>query len=253
MANSGSVPAHIAIIMDGNGRWAQRRSRPRVFGHIRGASRVKAVVERSHQLGVKALTLFAFSTENWSRPDAELSVLWRLLKKFLEREADHLMEKNVRLRVIGEVDRLPEDVRRVVNPVINRLSGNTGLVLTFAISYGARREIVRAAAQFAEECLSGRRKPSDLTEGDFGSFLWTSVLGELSDVDLLIRTSGEKRLSNFLLWQCAYSEFVFSDVCWPDFSPLHLDEAVATFGLRQRRFGALNATPASAVGTPLSL
>ena len=245
MVSESLIPKHVAVIMDGNGRWAERRGRPRVFGHIRGASRVKSIVERADQQGIQALTLFAFSTENWSRPDSELKVLWRLLKKYLRREVAHLESKNVRLRVIGETDRLPPDVLEVVGPAIERLSKNTGLVLTFAISYGARREIVKAAASFAEECLSGKIRPEQLTEGVFSSYLWTSVLGELSDVDLMIRTSGEKRISNFLLWQCAYSELVFSDVCWPEFSIAHFDDAIRTFQSRKRRFGGVTAGPES--------
>ncbi|MGK5087151.1 polyprenyl diphosphate synthase [Bdellovibrionota bacterium FG-2] len=236
-------PKHVAIIMDGNGRWAQNRHHPRVFGHVRGASRIKPVVREAERLGIQALTLYAFSTENWSRPEEELGVLWKILKKFLKREADELAARNVRLRVIGEVERLGRDVREVLDPVLERLSKNTGLQLTFAVSYGSRRELVRAARLFAEDCVAGKRKPEELQErGDslFGEYLWTADLGPLSQVDLVIRTSGEKRISNFLLWQAAYAEFVFLDLCWPDFEPRHLDEAVLEFSNRDRRFGGLN-------------
>ncbi len=228
--------------MDGNGRWAQRRHHPRVFGHVRGASRIKPVVREAERLGVKALTLYAFSTENWTRPEEELGVLWKILKKFLKREADELDARNVRLRVIGELERLGPDVREVLDPVIARLSKNTGLQLTFAVSYGSRREIARAARLFAEDCVSGKRHPSDLQErGDdlLEEYLWTADLGELAQVDLVIRTSGEKRISNFLLWQAAYAEFVFLDLCWPDFSPQDFEQAVVEYSNRDRRFGGL--------------
>jgi undecaprenyl diphosphate synthase len=233
------TPRHIAIIMDGNGRWAQRRNHPRTFGHVRGASRVKSIVREADRLGVKALTLYAFSTENWGRPETELKILWKLLKKFLKREADELDRENVRLRVIGEVERLGPDVREVLDPVIDRLSTNTGLQLTFAVSYGSRKELLRAASSFAADCVSGRRKPSDLDEALMEEYLWTADLGELSTVDLVIRTSGEYRVSNFLLWQAAYAEYVFFELCWPDFTPEHLAQAVAEYGKRERRFGGI--------------
>jgi len=237
------TPKHIAIIMDGNGRWAQKRHHPRVFGHIRGSGRIKAVVQEADRLGVKALTLYAFSTENWSRPNAELSVLWKLLKKYLIREVDHLDRENVRLRVIGEIDRLGPDVRSVLDPTIERLSKNTGLQLTFAVSYGSRTELTRAARLFAEDCLAGRRQPKDMDEALMSRYLWTSDLGDLGDVDLVIRTSGEKRVSNFLLWQAAYAEFVFLDLCWPDFEPRHLQEAIQEYSSRDRRFGGIGSGP----------
>jgi undecaprenyl diphosphate synthase len=235
------VPAHVAIIMDGNGRWAQGRNRPRVFGHIRGASRIRAIVSTADRMGVRALTLFAFSTENWSRPEDELKVLWRLLAKYLRRELDHLDRENVRLRVIGELDRLPESVRSVLEPAVARLAGNTGLQLVFAVSYGGRRELVHAARRFAEQCASGNALPSDLTEARLAEGLWTADLGELSEVDLVIRTSGEQRISNFLLWQVAYSEFVFSERAWPDFSSEDFEAAVNEYARRERRFGGVTA------------
>ncbi len=243
MASSIRTPKHIAIIMDGNGRWAQRRRHPRVFGHIRGASRIGATVREADRLGVKALTLYAFSTENWARPEDERSVLWKLLIKFLKREEADLARNNVRLRVIGEVDRLSPEVRAVLDPAIARLAGNTGLQLTFAVSYGSRREILRAAEAFARDCASGARKPSELAGpgGDavFERYLWTGDQGELADVDLVIRTSGEFRVSNFLLWQSAYAEYIFIEKCWPDFAPEDLRRAVETYSSRDRRFGAV--------------
>lgn len=226
--------------MDGNGRWAQRRGYPRVFGHIRGSSRVRPIVKAASELGVQALTLYAFSTENWSRPESERQVLWRLLKKYLKKEAEELHNQNVRLRVIGEIERLESDVRDVVDSTINKLKGNTGLQLTFAVSYGGRREIIRAAQEFARECAEGFKVPQELSEGLFEKYLWTADLGALSDVDLLIRTSGERRISNFLIWQAAYAECFFMDTCWPDFSPHDLQRAVDDYAQRERRFGGIS-------------
>jgi undecaprenyl diphosphate synthase len=220
--------------MDGNGRWADRRGHRRVFGHIRGSKRVKAVVREAERLGVQALTLYTFSTENWNRPEAELQVIWKLLKKYLLSEMAELHKNNVQLHVIGEVERLSPDLREVINTTVNHLSKNTGLHLTFAVSYGARTELVRAAKLFAEDCVNGHAKPEEMNEQFMRRYLWR---GE--DVDLVIRTSGERRVSNFLLYQAAYAEFFFTDVCWPDFSPAHLREAVADFGSRERRFGGL--------------
>ena len=237
------TPKHVAIIMDGNGRWAQRRHHPRVFGHIRGASRISKVVREADRLGVKALTLYAFSTENWTRPEDERSVLWKLLIKFLKREENELARNNVRLRIIGEVDRLSPEVRAVLDPAMARLSKNTGLQLTFAVSYGSRREILRATEAFARDCADGKRNPSDLTgpgaDEIFERYLWTGDLAELADVDLVIRTSGEYRVSNFLLWQSAYAEYIFIEKCWPDFAPEDLRDAIETYSGRDRRFGAV--------------
>jgi undecaprenyl diphosphate synthase len=241
MARSNRVPKHVAIIMDGNGRWAQRRGHPRVFGHVRGASRIKPVAREAHRLGIQALTLYAFSTENWTRPDSELQVLWKILKKFLKREEKELQRENIRLRVIGEVERLSPDVREVLDPVVERLSHNTGLQLTFAVSYGSRRELARAARNFAQDCVAGKRRTDDMDEKLMDEYLWTSDMGSLSDVDLVIRTSGEKRISNYLLWQAAYAEFVFLDLCWPDFRPANLRDAIDAYMGRERRFGALEA------------
>jgi undecaprenyl diphosphate synthase len=233
------IPNHIAIIMDGNGRWAQRRGHPRVFGHVRGSSRVKAIVKEANRLGVRALTLYAFSTENWSRPESERRVLWKLLKKYLVRDAEELHKQNVRLRVIGEIDRLDEDVKAVLFPTVQKLSKNTGLQLTFALSYGSRCELARAAQLFAQDCLAGKVRPEMMNESLFEKYLWTADFGELSEVDLFIRTSGEQRVSNFLLWQSAYAELVFMDVCWPDFEPKDLEAAIEAYSKRERRFGGL--------------
>jgi undecaprenyl diphosphate synthase len=247
-ATSLKIPQHIALIMDGNGRWADRRGHQRVFGHIRGSTRIKAVVREADRLGVKALTLYAFSTENWSRPESELRVLWKLLVKYLRREVDELDRNNVRMHVIGEIERLSPDVREVVRSSVERLSKNTGLQLTFAISYGSRRELSRAARLFAEDCVKGKARPEQMDEELMRRYLWTNVLldvapGGLDNVDLVIRTSGEKRVSNFMLWQAAYAEFYFSDLAWPDFTSAHLREAVEEFSTRERRFGGLSPEP----------
>lgn len=236
-------PRHVAIIMDGNGRWATRRGRPRVYGHVRGAARVKQIVETAHDLGIQALTLYAFSTENWSRPQAELDVLWRLLRKFLFKERNNLKKKNVRLQVIGELHRLSPELQEIVSDSIQMLEKNTGLLLTLAVSYGSRSEIIQAAQKFSQDCIEGKRNPEDLTEKDFESYLWTAPDRQLAEVDLVIRTSGEKRISNFLLWQSAYAEYRFTDVCWPDFSPRDLSEAVDDYCGRERRFGRIKTDP----------
>ena len=204
--------------MDGNGRWAQRRGHPRVFGHIRGSARVKTVVREANHLGVKALTLYAFSTENWKRPEAERSVIWKLLKKYLKQNIDELHEENVRLRVIGERERLDPDLRTALDEAVERLSENTGMQLTFALSYGSQRELCRAAKLFAEDCLSGKASPESMDENVMERYLWTSQLEDFAPVDLFIRTSGEYRVINFMLWQSAYAEFVFTGVFWPYFS-----------------------------------
>lgn len=234
-----STPKHIAIIMDGNGRWAQRRGHARIFGHVRGSARVKEIVQEAQRLGVQALTLYAFSTENWSRPRSEVQVLWKLFKKYLRKETDELDRNNVRFRVIGEVERLSPDVRELMDEVVQRLSKNTGLQLTFALSYGSRRELSRAARLFAQDCAAGRRKPEEMDENLLARYLWTADLGELADVDLVIRTSGEVRVSNFLLFQAAYAEYCFTDLCWPDFAPQHLRAAIEDYSRRERRFGGV--------------
>jgi len=225
--------------MDGNGRWAQNRGHSRVYGHVRGSGRLKAIIEEADKIGVKALTLYAFSTENWTRPETELSALWKLLRKYLRKEAENLHRNNVRFRVIGEVERLAPDIQDLIRSVSAKLSRNTGLQLTFAVSYGSRRELARACQLFAQDCLEGKRHIEEMSEQLMSQYLWTSDLGELSEVDLVIRTSGEIRVSNFLLWQAAYAEFYFTDICWPDFTTDRLRDAVLYFSGRERRFGSL--------------
>ncbi len=229
------VPQHIAIIMDGNGRWAARRGRPRIFGHIRGAKRVREIVERAGERGVKALTLFAFSTENWTRPQGELDVLWKLLHKFIVREVDRLDTKGVRLRVIGEMERLNPDLQALLTHTMERLSQNTGLTLTLALSYGGRSDILRAVRSLVNDAANGRLKATDITE----ELLTRETAGGLPEVDLMIRTSGEKRISNFLLWHLAYAELFFADVCWPDFGTTEFEKALKDFEKRERRFGSV--------------
>ena len=235
----GRIPKHLAVIMDGNGRWAQRRGYPRVYGHVRGTRRVKPLVREADRLGIKALTLYALSTENWLRPESELRVLWRLLKKYLIREVAELDARNVRFRTIGELERLDPDIREILSATERKLARNTGLELTFAISYGSRRELARAAQLFAHDVQIGIRKADEMNESLMNQYLWTSCLGDLSEVDLVIRTSGETRSSNFLLWQAAYAEFIFEDICWPDFTPEHLQAAMIEYARRDRRFGSV--------------
>ncbi len=233
------TPRHVAIIMDGNGRWAERRHRPRFFGHIRGTAKIKSIVQTANKSGVRALTLYAFSTENWTRPEAELQVLWQLLKKYLRRETAMLERENVRLRILGEVEKLPSDVQHEIHVATERLRSSSGLQLNFAVSYGSRREIARATRLYAEACLRGEEKASTCDEAAFSKYLWTSELGELSEVDLVIRTSGERRVSNFLLWQAAYAEYYFTDLCWPDFGEKDFQQALQDYSQRERRFGGV--------------
>lgn len=234
MPADSQTPRHIAIIMDGNGRWAERRGRPRIFGHVRGCGRVREVIREADRLGVKQLTLYAFSSENWGRPTDEVSILMRLLEKWLTRERRELLEKNIRFRAIGNVERLPMSARRLVRESEELSAKNTGLELTFALSYSGREEILEAARSLARRAVSGELCPENITEENFTSELQT--LG-LSDPDLLIRTSGEQRISNFLLWQLAYTELYFTDLMWPDFKVSHLRQAIDAYIRRERRFG----------------
>jgi undecaprenyl diphosphate synthase len=229
-----NVPKHVAIIMDGNGRWAQARGRPRIFGHIRGSSRVRPLVKECGKLGVQYLTLFAFSTENWGRPTDEVGILMRILEKYLVRERKTLMKNNVRLSAIGEIANLPVSVQSTLNETIRMTAHNTGLRLTFALSYGSRQELIRAAKELAKEASAGILKPEAITEENLQAKLWTAGM---PDPDLIIRSSGEFRISNFLLWQGAYSELYFSEKLWPEFDISELHRAFAEFSRRTRRFG----------------
>lgn len=227
------IPAHVAVIMDGNGRWARERGLPRSAGHRQGVETVREVVSYSHELGIKILTLFAFSTENWRRPVWEINFLMGLPEQYLHTELPKLVEKNVRINLIGDPARLPEPVRKAINKGLHETRDNTGMVLNFALNYGSRMEIVRAIQALVSDALEGKISKT-ISEATFAAYLYTAGL---PDPDLLIRTSGEYRISNFLLWQLAYSELWFTDVYWPDFNRVHLLQAVLDFQQRERRFG----------------
>ena len=228
------LPRHIAIIMDGNGRWAQRRLLPRAAGHRAGVEAMRQVITRCDELGVEALTVYAFSTENWARSREEVGALMSLLLEYFTREIDELHRKNVRILILGDVDGLPQKQREAVRAAMERTRGNTGLKLNIALNYGARAELTRAARMLAERARSGEISPDEIDENMLSGSLYTAGLPE---VDLLIRTSGEQRLSNFLLYQLAYAEFVFDPILWPDFDAAALDRDIAEFQRRQRRFG----------------
>lgn len=224
--------------MDGNGRWAQMRGRPRTFGHIKGARVAKKIITRCMEEGVETLTLFAFSTENWLRPQIEVNFLMTLLKRYLVREADTLVKENIRFLMIGDPDRVPADLMQIIRATEARTATNDGLNLIFALNYGSRAEITAAVQKIATEVADGILDPSQITEQSIQKHLQTA---ELRDPDLIIRTSGETRISNFLLWQAAYSEFYFSPVLWPDFTVDHLMHALQEFQLRERRYGGFSA------------
>jgi undecaprenyl diphosphate synthase len=228
------LPVHLAIIMDGNGRWAQQRMLKRIVGHQRGAETVKMVVEQASLLGIRYLTLFAFSSENWSRPPIEVRALMTLLKKYIRQETARMMRNNIRYNVIGNRSDLPDDVNKTLDDAIQETAGNTGMVLTLALSYGGRQEISRAAVRLAEDVSSGKLKATDVNVDVFADYLDT---GGLPDPDFLIRTSGEMRISNFLLWQLAYTELYFTGINWPDFTINEFHKALADFQSRERRFG----------------
>ena len=218
--------------MDGNGRWAEARGLPRVAGHREGAEAVRAVTRAARRIGIEALTLYAFSSENWGRPEPEVGALMHLLADFLESERGEMMQNGIRLNAAGDLERLPEAVREKLAAVRAETAGNRGMVLTLALSYGGRQELVQAARRAAAA------KGAALEAEDLEAALWTAGLPEL---DLLVRTSGERRISNFLLWQCAYAEFVFSDLLWPDFRDAELFAVLAEYQGRERRFGMTGA------------
>ena len=236
MIDKNNIPKHIAIIMDGNGRWAKERKLTRVSGHREGAKRVKEIVGAAGKLGVKVVTFFAFSTENWSRPKREINILMRYLEKYLDKETDELMRNNIRFMVIGRSDPLPAYVQKKIRAVEAKTGDNTGLTMVLALNYGARQEIVDAAARFTNAVMRGEVEAKDLDENNFGSYLYTAGL---PDPDLLIRTSAELRLSNFLLWQLSYAELYFSKKFWPDFHSDDLKEAIEEYQSRERRFGGI--------------
>ena len=230
------LPTHIGIIMDGNGRWAQKRFLPRSAGHRAGAQNFRTITRYCSKIGIKYLTVYAFSTENWSRPMEEVGALMRLFKEYLEEALRDFMDENIRVRFIGDVSAFPAELQELIQEVEEASAPKTGMVLNLAMNYGGRAEITRAAKAFAQDVAQGKAKPEDLTEEGFSRYLYT---GGQPDPDLIIRPSGEERLSNFLLWQSAYAEFVYFDILWPDFKTKDLDQAIAIYSSRQRRFGGV--------------
>ncbi len=230
------IPRHIAIIMDGNGRWAKSRGLPRIQGHRAGAESVREVIDAGKELGIEYITLYAFSSENWSRPEKEVSALMKLLEQFLESKRKDLMRQNVRLQAIGQLHRLPASTKKKLDQVIDQTKDNTSITLVLAISYGSREEIVEAMRRIAQSAVDGEIQPADIDAKLVADSLYTA---NIPDPDLLIRTSGELRLSNFLLWQISYAEIFIFDKCWPDFRQGDLFDAVKEYQKRHRRFGAL--------------
>ena len=228
------LPRHVAIIMDGNGRWAKAKGKDRSFGHQEGVVSVRKIMDAVTQLGLKYLTLYTFSTENWNRPEEEVQALMSLLVSAIHRETPDMMKKNVRLTAIGDLSRLREDAYNTLQECIDTTSAHTGTTLVLALSYSSRWEITRAARQLAQEVLEQKINPNDITEAMVSDHLTTK---NIPDPDLLIRTGGEKRISNFLLWQLSYAEFFFTDVFWPDFREEELYEAILYYQQRERRFG----------------
>ena len=237
LRSAGEVPQHIAIIMDGNGRWAQQCGKPRIAGHQEGVESVRDIVEACGQLGVKYLTLYAFSTENWKRPEKEVSLLMRLLLRAIRDEADRLHDNNVRIRAIGETGRLPLEVQNELFDGIQKTRSNSGLTLILALSYSGRWDLTQAFRWMSDDVKAGKLKPEEITEERISSYLSTT---DVPDPDLLIRTSGEFRISNFLLWQLAYSEIVITEEFWPSFRRGDLYEAISEYQRRERRFGMVS-------------
>ncbi|MAJ37985.1 MAG: di-trans,poly-cis-decaprenylcistransferase [Flavobacteriaceae bacterium] len=231
---SETLPRHLAVIMDGNGRWATGMGRPRALGHEEGAKMVKRFVKHCAKMGIEYLTLFAFSTENWLRPKKEVNTLMRILVKSLRSELQTLVENDIQLRTIGDTKNLPQVVQSELEEVFAQTKSNTRMVLTLALSYGSRQEITSAMQEISAKVKKGLISPTDIDEKLINSHLYTCFMPE---VDLLIRTSGEFRLSNFMLWQCAYAELYFTDTYWPDFDTQELDKALASYQKRERRFG----------------
>ena len=231
-----NMPRHVAVIMDGNGRWAKARHLPRIEGHRRGADSAREIIRSAGELGIKYLTLYAFSAENWNRPKDEVDALMKYLVHYLKTETKDLLKNNVRLEVIGQIHRLPENVQEQLAKTIATLSKNNGLTLIMALSYGSRIEIVDAVRQIAEKVKQGKLDPADVTEAIISQHLWTR---NIPDPDLLIRTSGEMRLSNFLLWQISYAELVITPTLWPDFRKPQFCAALEEYAKRHRRFGGI--------------
>ena len=244
---SDQVPKHVAIIMDGNGRWAEARGRERNEGHREGIESVRAVVRASNELGIRYLTLYAFSMENWNRPKGEVGELMSLLEHYLEVEIDEVMRNGIRVRAIGRLDRLPPQTRKVVEDAVCKTADNREMQLIFALSYGGRTELVDAARRLLRDAESGAIDPDRLDEKMFSSYFYAP---DLPDPDLLIRTGAESRISNFLLWQIAYTEIYTSDLMWPDFRKPHLVNAILDYQTRERRYGLISAQVSDPGGSP---
>lgn len=237
MLAKNNIPKHIAFIMDGNGRWAEERGLARAAGHRQGVERVKEIIRGAGNLGIQIVTFFAFSTENWSRPKSEVNILMRYLESFLGQEIKELHKNNMRFTVIGRSDPIPKYLQAKIKQAQEKTKGNTGLRVLLALNYGGRQEIVDAAKKFAQDVLEGRTNLKSLDVQEFSRYFYTA---DIIDPDLLIRTSNEMRISNFLLWQLSYSEFYFSGKCWPDFGIEELKEAIKEYQKRLRRFGGLD-------------
>ncbi len=234
-----TLPKHIAIIMDGNGRWAQLKGKPRTYGHVKGTHVAKKIITDCSRKGIKYLTLYAFSTENWFRPQAEVSLLMKILRRYLRKETENLIKENIRFSIIGDWERLPADVAKAIQESMAATAHCTGLSLIFALSYGSRQEITNTMRELAQQVADGCLKPSDIDEALVNSSLSTYPN---PDPDLIIRTSGEERLSNFLMWQAAYSEFYFDKALWPDFTEENLVRALESYSQRHRRYGKVEQT-----------
>ncbi len=230
------IPRHIAIVMDGNGRWAKKRGLPRLQGHNAGMAALKEIVKRSSTLDVSYLTVYAFSTENWKRPEEEVSGIFKLLVLYFQKEIRELNDNNVKVNIMGDWSVLPQDAQKSIMMAIETTKGNTGLVFNIALNYGGRAEIVRATKRIAKAVIDGDLRVEDIDENTVSSMLFTA---DMPDPDMIIRTGGEWRLSNYLIWQAAYSEMVVTDIYWPDFSPTEYEKAILEYQSRDRRFGGL--------------
>lgn len=230
------IPQHVAIILDGNGRWAKKRFLPRNMGHAQGAKVVEQICEDAHNLGIKYLTVYAFSTENWKRPEDEVKALMKLLDKYLKNCLERSKKNNMRVRVIGDISQLSEKLQKQILELEEKSADCTGLTFTVALNYGGRDELIRAMKKMTNDVKSGKLDSDDISEEIFSNYLDTK---DIPDPDLMIRTSGEQRISNYLLWQLAYTEFYFTDVLWPDFNKKELEKAIAYYGERDRRYGSV--------------
>lgn len=234
-----NIPEHIAVIMDGNGRWAKKRGLPRVSGHKEGMNNVKTIAIEASNLGVKVLTLYAFSTENWGRPSAEVNFLMKLPIDFFGVFVPDLMKNNIKVLATGILEKVPAKTKNVIQKAMDETKDNTGMILNFAFNYGGRADILATTTRIAEDVKLNKISVDDINEELFSSYSLTSKLAELADPDLLIRTSGETRISNFMLWQIAYTEMIFDDILWPDYSPENLQEDIYKYQNRDRRFGKI--------------